>query len=1005
MRESNKKQLNILFSVLICVFGAVGIATVSLLGGGFEGALSSAIVISDDSEGGSASDGLTSSAIDVSDGSEGGSVSGTSAILVLPDVVLTYGEVIPETASATVDGNSVTVNIDWSGALDKRPGVGVQKDQSVTVTYNSNTWSGYTAHLIVNPAELNSPASFGENQEAGVLELTYGTPLPTSIYGWTIKNEEIAGNGVLKEDSKFKVWCNVTWDWDATRIVSVEDMQNGYRNISYTASVSAAMGISNNYVKNQTGTIRVKVNPLVLDNPVGDTGISSTLEHIYSTDVATIAKEIQTLLRANLTGKENVSAIVLNKIVGNLKFYIEKDEVVLTTIWDAKESAYALTVKVDSSSVRFKKGEGDTDFIPNVNPKVKINQMTLGTAQIKTVLHPVYDGTPKPVKDETIIFASNKGIADKEKTLTVTNLIVEYLQNNKPLGSGVVPTQVGLYQVKIFVNDTNYITPKEGMQVDYYITKNPDASTFLTDVKYDGKTYANIFVDEGNIGRIEVPFSFDGYTPKIDLPTIGFEIHRFNTVTYTVVDRGTGNGVAQILNAGQYDVTFKFTSPNFDDYTLTVIYEVTPVSVNDDKAGFDVIKNQLFTKDEQTNQRLILEYSGEEYTTFNFMTKNQDWLKKYNIDINVILADSGVPIKNIGAYVATFQIQSLNHDVEVPQQFTIEVVKKEVVIPTTQISLKFDATPKKPIPNVTTGLNGVYASAYIASIFYNGQELENAKDGVINAGTYTFRYKLNPHEFVYTVSEYTDVTVIVAKATKTTLENLIKQVVVFNNRMRIDTKEYETFAPKADGLENLTKYGVSLVRDLGELELETGTGDSLYYFDGLTFETEAGGYRYVTFVFSTDNYDVLNGKFEYQIRYDMPEDSDALIVIFSVIGGLVAIVVAAYVLSFVGKRKALAAGVRPSDRAPTIYDKPTYKPDSPGPRPVKEKPVKEPKAPKAPKPPKPVVAPKAVGAPKPAPQKSEPKAKNSLDLMSNMKMGNSREIGKFSDTKVFKDKK
>jgi hypothetical protein len=980
MRESNKKQLNVLFGVLICVFVAIA-AAVSLAGIAPASASSSAIVVGDGSE---EQNGIPSSAIVIGDGSEGESVSGASDTLVLPQgasVTIKYGQELPKEircGSASNPGATITAQITWPADLlnastsDRRPtAVGAAGIKTVTLTSSGYENSTAQLRLIIEKANFNAPANWD-------LDFIYGETLPTSVDGWVNENITDVTDPTIIE--QFTVWGTVKWDHAPT--ITVEEAGTSGITLSYVVSPSGGKAYTDSYNLNQSKTAKVTVQPLVLANGILNKATTATLTYVYSTKFSVVSAAVQSFLRAEMAGNAAIPQSVAAIIASNLKVKPDGSEYGANSLLNVKLDGgnivpYSATVEITTPSVVFADG---AKIIPNLTVDIIIEKLTLGTAQVKTVHHGVYDGTPQPA---TFDFAINKFTGD-EVGLTA-GYTVAYFQNNKPIET-LAPVKVGLYQAVIRINDANYATPEQGLQVDYYVTKNPNPASFLSQATYEGETASQIY---SAIGVVQVDFKFAGHIPAPAFPdTDAFKAHGFN-VTYTIADAATGLTVAEILNVGQYLVRFKFTSPNVEDYTVELIYEVVYEDDNASENGLNVVLKKLFTTAQVNEEKLILEYSGKEYTVLDFTASEKAYLDRYNISVNIVLAYPDKPIKEIGEYVATFEIQSLNHINMLPKTMTVEIVKKTVVISDAQIPYRFDAIYKKPIPSVSTGLAGISASAYIVSITNaNGKE-EDTKLGVVNAGTYTFTYALNANEYVKTATPTVDVKVVINKASKAELEALIRKYVVFNNKERIDATS-TFFAPQVlSGITELEKYGISLPNDPAP------------------FNPSENDYVNVDFVFVTANYDVdIDGEFTYRLRYDVAEEENAWIILV-VVGGLVALVAAAYVLSFVGKRKPLAAGVRPTDRTPTIYNKPTYKPDSPGPKPVKEKkekPVKEPKE-KAPKPAAKPAAPAAAPqqpAKKPA---AKPQEKGALDLMSNMKMGNSREIGKFSDTKVFKDRK
>jgi hypothetical protein len=947
MRESNKKQLNVLFSVLICVFCVIA-AAVSLLGGGYSGAPSSAIVIED--------------------GSEEGNVSGTSATLTLPEKVsITYGDPLPLTITCfSSAGGTVEASIVWSASLAAKPSVSDTGNKIVTVSYSGHdTLTGATLRLEVSKAALVLDGDWLNGYE-----MTYGDALPTYIGDAVNKNVE---DNYFDDKEQFRV--PVTLAWNHVGLVTVEEMgEEGYIEIGYSMSATGGKQYTENYSVT-SGTMKIKVNKLVLssDSFSGE----ATATEAYSTQFSKITTSISAQIRA-IMSETDISAQVAKTIVDSLKFKVEGKYYNSTDLLPVLFEQDGLTLKsynavaeLTTKSVGFSDESGN---LPNFTISIMIGKMTLGSAQVKTVKHGIYNGTPKPA---SFTFAINK--FTKDEVELYSDYALEYYQNNVLIAKsadGTAPVNVGIYSVKIFIDNPNYVTPSMGITVEYRITKNQNAEDFLEGVTYQGMTVQEIYNGKG---VILVPFQFDGYTPKPEMPnTSEFKAHAFDC-SYVILDGGRS-----VLNVGRYTVRFLFHSPNVADYMIDLVYEVYYIDANDADNGLDKVLDILLTKEQQEQGELVLEYSGNEYTTFDFLTRHKTYLDKYGIDTNMVLAYPN-PVKEIGTYAATFELQSINHSAFEPITLNIRVIKKIVVIPNERVNLKFDAMTKTPIPQVSTGLNGIYASVSIVSIT-DAEGNDYTTSGVVNAGSYTFVYKLNENKYVQTETETVAVNVIIAKASKATLEKLIQTLVVFNNKERIDAKA-GIFAPQADDGGKLAKYGVAL----------TGTPDP--------FATNTD-FVNVTFVFETANYDVVDGIFEYNLRYDVAEEANYGWII-AVVGGLVALVALAYVLTSVGKKKVLAAGVRPYEKTPTIYDKPTYKPDSPGPKPVKEKKEKPVKEPKAPKLPKPAPAPKTAAAPKPAPapQKAAPAQKNQLDLMSNMKMGNSREIGKFSDTKVFKDRK
>jgi hypothetical protein len=941
MRESNKKQLNVLLCVLICVFGAVGVFAVSVSNKQI---------------------GEPSAAIAVQDDSEGGSVTGASAALVPLEskITLYYGQKLPDKIACVGGG---TADVTWPYTLNRRPTTGEFGAKNVTLTRGADS-NQASIYLEVLPG----PFTLGQ------LNFTteFGTALPSSVANcknyYAYQDE---GNLSDEEKSRFQFTASIKWK-NATP--SVEDMGGAASmKMEYSASAAGGKAYSENHIT-MTGEADVTVTPLIIDVR---TQIVST--HPYMTPYAEIFSNFANKIKSDLF---SLDTVIKNKVASGLTFVHKNGDTIDTDrYFDVSGDPYELAAKLTTPSVLFSNGSGGGSQVSSLcTISLTITKRTIGSGNVKTVHHQTYTGKPR---EATFTFAFDKNTKN-ERTFDPYYTVTYYANASDGSLMSAAPVTVGVYRAKIEINDPNYIVPGGAINVDYRIEKAKNMLDFIEDVTYEGST--NIDINVNGTGSVRLPFEMNGITPKVGLDGVTFNGKSLaeHGITYTVsykMSNETGTeftAVNSLLVAGTYTVTFTFSSPNIESAGVDIDYEISFVDALDPNNGLDKILDSIEELQEIIAAKtLTLEYSGKALTGFDFLTNNAE-LKKYKIVCNVVNAYDDRPILDIGAYAVTFEPQSPSHTPYEPITLSLNIVKKTIQIPTAAVKFKFDASEKKHIPAVSTGIAGVSAAAKIVSITDDKGGSYDIEKGVKSAGNYKFEYALVDNALVK--AENVTVDVIIEKASKAELETLIRRTVVFNNKAIIDPKKTETFTPAAAGTEALIAYGVE------------------YRGIPAPFSTNED-FKTVQFGFFTENYDMQGDVFNYSVRYDMLQESNAW-VIFVVVGVLAALVAASYLASFIGKRKPVAAGVRPYDRTPTIYQTPKYKPDSPGPKPPKEKKEKLSKEEK-----EKLKAAAAAPKPEPKPVKKEVRTKNPLDLMSNMKMGTSKEIGKFSNTDIYQDSK
>jgi hypothetical protein len=578
---------------------------------------------------------------------------------------------------------------------------------------------------------------------------------------------------------------------------------------------------------------------------------------------------------------------------------------------DGEVAAYTGSITLDGSVVTF-----DGENSPSYDIKITVTQYGLTQSNIGAVSNGIYDGTPKTA---VISFVLNKDAANETPIADIQESDYNIAYTDATTGDSKDPVYVGKYRAKIESIDSLNYKLESVLTVNYEIVRGSgvDAGAAVTasGFTYNGKTFA-----ESN-GYIGAKFSIAGTKPEIEL-TDNAHGFKASVSSYQILEDEAISPIAGNIfyNVGSYNVDVLFTSPNYDDFTLELIYEIEAVAA-EDVFSEDIIKDLGIFDLSGGTPKIILEYTGSEYEKTN--TSGAQWQSdailaaavsnnfdfgKYNVKSTVNLPN-GTVLRDIGEYDAAIVFESSNFIGFVTvRDAVVEIVKKTVHIPTTAISVKFNGDAQIRYPAVSTGIAGVFASVEVVSI---KDKTQAEVTEMINAGTYTVVYKLMENEFVQ--AQEAEVRFTVSKGTKEDLEALIRENVTFNNLERESYDGENAFAPTLLTNTLDPKYGI--------------------VFEGVEYNAdELNGNKdvYVIFKFKAENYSVAI-PYEYKVLYEGGESSDGW-VIFVVIGAVLLLGGGGYTaVYFVRRRRPVRVAASPLRKSAPVYARPKHKPASKGP--------------------------------------------------------------------------
>jgi hypothetical protein len=774
----------------------------------------------------------------------GGSVSGASATDFTYNLV--YGAARPSAETYLAKPGTLT----WPSEVAAIPTVANSGEYNNVrfVSEDATVDAIVTVQLTVSRADFTPPA---------ILTLNYGD-LKQSVI--SLKNAT---------HTTETVDCNILWP-SLPDYLAVSDSGNYYLTFTNT---------NPNYNASVSGNVNVTVSPYSI------TASKFSLEfdgkYSYLTSYADIEAAIKEEIRISLNKISGLPNQIKTELLAGVTILVDGviygGAAYVPVKWNGSDiESYEITATLYTNNVSF----GGSSNLPNVDAQFTIERFVIRAANISDIQEDVFDGSAQTTE---ITFTSSQG------AFIPNSVGITYTYNGVGIES---PTLAGTYRAKIVVNEENFVTEYTGIEVDYIIRKAPasDIEALAIEIEYN-----NWYQEDG---ILTLQFTYSSNTPVITDTT-----RSFNNDLYDLTWKISVENNQEIVNVGQYNVTFIFSSPNYEGtFTYLLIYDIVAVSAYNPAGGIFTVMDYIFPVDV-----LVLEYSGAEYTAQDIVEILSDFnFAKYNLSYTTTLYNvSGLSIiKNIDSYIIYFEFASTNH-LAAPvytgvHHVDVTVVKRNVKIPKDIISVKFDGDVKAPIPAVSTGIVGMPAELEIVKITRDGIVLENA----ITAGEYKFTYAVKGivgNEYMY--AEETEVTVIIARASQAELVALIKQYVKFNNTGKITDKN---FRPEIISNDLDAKYGISFISNSPE-----NLKDIKDYN--------------VVFTFASDNYLITNGILEYTVNYALDPTTNWALV-GAIAGGVVGLIGIIYlVFFFIGRARRDLPPIRPENKKPTISGKPQYK--------------------------------------------------------------------------------
>jgi hypothetical protein len=931
------------------------------------------------------------------------------------NMTLNYGERTPRgLIFKGLDGKDIEVILTWSIAMGDMPTYSMTGQQKIIITPTDPNYEtkSITIKLTVLKANMLLPKeTVGGLIHNDTMTITYGSELPTLLGNFiNANNTDLLVNGEL--------------DWKLTG-------DNAYLKVgSYEKEVVVtAIGETSKAQSYQQATLRIKIEvvPFVIEN------FSAAFvgkEYTYRTTYATIKKAIEASIKEKLpTGTPKlVLTEISDKIaifVGvvedrNYHYSFYEDNDMLDVLWEndivgGTVLPYYGSAYFSSTNVIFKTTATDPDTrhaVPNFTANFKITRLTLrdNHVAVNGVRSTVYNGYAQAAEMD---FSLNRGATIPE-LFTVDEKNITYYIGGFSQGNPLTeaPNQAGIYFITVRINSSNYITDAAGINVKYEIKKSDDILTYIYGLELNGEM-PNLNGD--GTGEIILPFSYSGNAPKVTAEPLRNEYHKF-----LIRDSVVGN--KQIINEGTYPVVFTITSPNFNGtLTLNIDYIITKVAADDENGGIGTILDKIFVGGKAT-----VEYTGKTLTADEAVKLAIGvYIEGYGLVFDAAVTAGG-DIFELGNYPLTMSISSSNHVGDFNAgALSIEVVPRKVTISNQNISIKFDGNEKTPIPAVNTGIEGLTATLEIVSI--HSLDLDEGVSAARVVGEYLFTYRLSPDPHLS--SEEQHVYVSITKASQRDLADLVRAYVDFNNdEKHIYSEDSELTPAMISHID--AKYGITFEGII----IEDSKGET-----DLTSLKDKGNYI-VYFLFASPNYDLTGDVYRYQLNYSVDSPTNVWLILAILASAAALILIGYFGFKLLKKLRPAGEGVLPTERPPTIYPDPRYKPDArpkqakavkekavKEPKAVKEKPVKEPKPEKEPKPIKekpvkepkpvkeaPVKAPKPVKeapvktVPKPAPQPPKatapPPPSNPIDFLMNMKVASNSQLGEAKKTNIYHDR-